>query len=74
MKHRMYFELDEKQMKALTMGQELCVKVEGKVVGMRAGEKGGKRLPEFPPEVQLEVSSISIELENEYSKMAEEDD
>ena len=73
-KHMMHIELSAADLKGISIGDKVTARVTGTVKRMTAGEEGDKHWDGMPPEISLEVSKVNIEGDNEYSRMAEEDD
>jgi hypothetical protein len=67
-----YLEVSKEQMEVLEVGKNVQIKLLGKVSGLRADEKA---VENNRYSIDLEVKKVSIlDDDNEFSKMAEEDE
>ena len=73
-KHKVHIELQPKDLKGISIGDKVTATISGVVKRATAGEEGDKHWDGMPPEITLEVSSVKIEGDNEFSRMAAEDD
>lgn len=82
MPHTSNFDVTNKQIKGMSLGDELTVTLKGKIVELEAerviedyeptvvGKKSKSKT--FPPNVRIEISSTKVEGANVFSKLAED--
>ena len=80
MKHKKKLSLDlsEKDLANVSINDEVTITVKGKVSELRAKEEmtwseNKKDKTVYPPRIELEVSSVKVEEENAFAKMAASD-
>lgn len=69
----MYIDITNKDLKKLTVGDKVSVRVTGTVKSISAGEPPEGEYEGRPPEIRLEPDKVSIEGSNVFADMAEED-
>lgn len=83
MPHNSRFDVTNKQIKGMALGDEVTVTLKGKIIELEAertmedyeprapGKKSKSKT--FPPNVRIEISSTKVEGANAFSELADDD-